>query len=215
MPVAPNQEMGTDQEGKRCPAPDSGSEELVPAAPNQDVRTRPGEAKASNSPGLGASASHTPASAASQPRPWTRKDTDLSKALSRVLRHRSNLDEAGYAKLADVLFHPLIRDLNPTMDWIVYIVKANAKQRFSLNEAGTHIRAVQGHSVPVDSSKLLRQLESGEHRQYGAHLRASFNLLLLCSFYNAAWTLTRRHPRHLLPQTCSPCHEPSSSGRTS
>ena len=115
VPVAPDQEMGTGQEGKRCPAPDSGSEELVPAAPNQDVRTRPGEAKASNSPGLGASASHTPASAASQPRPWTRKDTDLSKALSRVLRHRSNLQlgEAGYAKLADVLFHPLIRDLNP------------------------------------------------------------------------------------------------------
>ena len=164
VPVAPDQEMGTDQEGKRCPAPDSGSEELVPAAPNQDVRTRPGEAKASNSPALGSSASHTSASAASQPRPWTRKDTDLSKALSRVLRHRSNLqlDEAGYAKLADVLFHPLIRDLKPTMDWIVYIVKANAKQRFSLNEAGTHIRAVQGHSIPVDSSKLLRQLESGD-----------------------------------------------------
>ena len=43
VPVAPDQEMGTDQEGKRCPAPDSGSEELVPAAANQDVRTRPGD----------------------------------------------------------------------------------------------------------------------------------------------------------------------------
>ena len=31
-----------------------------------------------------------------------------------------------------------------------------------MNAAGTHIRAVQGHSIQVDPSKLLRQLESGD-----------------------------------------------------
>ena len=37
-------------------------------------------------------------------------------------------------------------------------VQHNFKQRFALNEAGTHIRAKQGHSIKVDPSKLLRQL---------------------------------------------------------
>ena len=130
----------------------------------QDVEQRLGEAKASNLPWQGASDHQPSVGAASRPRPWTPHDTDLSKALSRVLRHRSNLqlDEAGYAKLTDVLVHPLIRSHKPTLDWIEYIVKANAKKRFALSEARTLIRAVQGHSVPVDSSKLLRQLESGD-----------------------------------------------------
>ena len=61
-----------------------------------------------------------------------------------------------------MLVHPLIRSHKPTLDWIEYIVKANAKKRFALSEARTLTRAVQGHSVPVDSSKLLRQLESGD-----------------------------------------------------
>ena len=49
----------------------------------------------------------------------------------------------------------------------------------------------------------------------GAHMGASFNLLLLYSFHHATWTLTWGHPRHLLPQTCSPCNELSSNGGTS
>ena len=130
------------------------------AARRRDEGARPGEAKASNSP----EHSRTSACNASQLRPWTQQDTDLSKALTRVLRHRSNLklDEAGYAKLTDVLVHPLTRRLKPTMDWIMYIVRANAKQRFALDEAGARIRAVQGHSIPVDSAQLLRRLESGD-----------------------------------------------------
>ena len=160
VPVESDPESEADQVGRRCPAPDSDSEELVPAAPRRDEGARPGEAKASNSP----EHSRTSACNASQLRPWTQQDTDLSKALTRVLRHRSNLklDEAGYAKLTDVLVHPLTRRLKPTMDWIMYIVRANAKQRFALDEAGARIRAVQGHSIPVDSSQLLRRLESGD-----------------------------------------------------
>ena len=196
VPVEPDQEMEASQVGKRCSVPSSDSEELVPTASSRDVVKRPGEEKASNSPRR----SRTPACAAGHPRPWTHQDTDLSKALSRVLRHRSNLhrDEAGYAKLADVLVHPLIRRHRPTMEWIVYIVKANDKQRYALDEAGTRIRAVQGHSIPVDSSKLLRQLETGDIG----------DMVPTCALHSTYFSLTWRHPRHLLPQTHSPCHEP-------
>ena len=91
---------------------------------------------------------------------WTQEDTKLSKAMSRPLRHKSKLklDEAGYAKLSDMLEHPRLGDLNPTKEWMMHIVQHNFKQRFALNEAGTHIRAKQGHSIKVDPSKLLRQL---------------------------------------------------------
>ena len=160
MLVESDQETGADQVGKRCSAPESDSEELVPAASSRDGGKRQGEGHASDLP----KRPQTQACAAGQSRPWTRQDTALSKAISRALRHRSNLrlDEAGYANLADVLVHPILRRHRPTRDWVEYIVKANAKQRFALDKAGTRIRAVQGHSIPVDSSKLLRQLESGD-----------------------------------------------------
>ena len=95
---------------------------------------------------------------------WTREDTQLSKAMSQLLRHKSNLtlDQAGYAKLSDMLVHPRLRNLNPTLEWMMHIVRLNAKQRFALNEAGTHIRAKQGHSIKVDPSKLLRKLGTGD-----------------------------------------------------
>ena len=94
---------------------------------------------------------------------WTREDTELSKAMSR-LRHESTLqlDQAGYAKLLDMLKHPRLRHLHPTMEWMMHIVRHNAKQRFALNEAGTHIRAKQGHSIQVDPSQLLRKLGTGD-----------------------------------------------------
>ena len=95
---------------------------------------------------------------------WTREDTQLSKAMSQLLRHKPNLtlDQAGYAKLSDMLVHPRLRNLNPTLEWMMHIVRLNAKQRFALNEAGTHIRAKQGHSIKVDPSKLLRKLGTGD-----------------------------------------------------
>ena len=153
-------ETDTVQEGRRCPAPASDSDELIPAATRRVEGVRPGDAQASDS----SSSSRT---STSPLRPWTQADTDLSKAMTRVLRHRSNLqlDEAGYAKLTEVLAHPVMRRIHPTMDWMMYIVKANAKRRFALDETGTLIRAVQGHSIPVASSQLFRRLES---RDFGA-----------------------------------------------
>ena len=43
---------------------------------------------------------------------------------------------------------------------MLHVVQHNFKQRFALNEAGTHIRAKQGHSIKVDPSKLLHQLRT-------------------------------------------------------
>ena len=148
-------ETDTVQEGRRCPAPASDSDELIPAATRRAEGVRPGDAQASDS-------SSSSRASTSPLRPWTQADTDLSKAMTRVLRHRSNLqlDEAGYAKLTEVLAHPVMRRIHPTMDWMMYIVKANAKRRFALDETGTLIRAVQGHSIPVASSQLFRRLES-------------------------------------------------------
>ena len=95
---------------------------------------------------------------------WTSEDTKLSKAMSHLLRHKSNLklDLAGYAKLSDMLVHPRLRILNPTLEWMMHIVRHNDKKRFALSEAGTHIRAKQGHSIQVDPSKLLRKLATGD-----------------------------------------------------
>ena len=84
--------------------------------------------------------------------------------MSRLLHHESTLqlDQAGYAKLSDMLRHPRLRRLHPTMEWMMHIVQHNAKQRFALNEAGTRIRAKQGHSIQVDPSQLLRKLGTGD-----------------------------------------------------
>ena len=77
-------ETDTVQEGRRCPAPASDSDELIPAATRRAEGVRPGDAQASDS----SSSSRT---STSPLRPWTQADTDLSKAMTRVLRHRSNL----------------------------------------------------------------------------------------------------------------------------
>ena len=60
---------------------------------------------------------------------WTPEDTKLSKAMSRLLRHKSNLklDEAGYAKLSDMLEHPRLRDMKPTKERMMHVVQHNFK----------------------------------------------------------------------------------------
>ena len=153
----------------------SDSEELIPAATSRDERTRSRERRLSASGGRSSehsaqvsprarTVSRTTNEASGRLRPWTRADTDLSKALSQVLRHRSTLrlDDAGFASIKDVLDNPRIRSHRPTSAWLHYIIKANDKRRFALDETGTRVRAVQGHSVPIDSSQLLRQLALGD-----------------------------------------------------
>ena len=160
---------------ERCHASYSDSEELIPAATSRDERTRSRERRLSASGGRSSehsaqlsprarTVSRTTNEASGRLRPWTRADTDLSKALSQVLRHRSTLrlDDAGFAGIKDVLDNPRIRSHRPTSAWLHYIIKANDKRRFALGETGTRVRAVQGHSVHIDSSQLLWQLALGD-----------------------------------------------------
>lgn len=82
-------------------------------------------------------------------------ETRISKLLSLVLRHEPQhigieLDEHGWTDI-----HVLIERMNAcglevNMEIICQVVRNNAKQRFSINESSTRIRANQGHSIAVD-----------------------------------------------------------------
>ncbi|KAK3333420.1 KptA family-domain-containing protein, partial [Cercophora scortea] len=106
------------------------------------------------------------------------RDVDLSRALSKLLRHQAasagiKLDSEGYAPLDQVLQYAPIRALKPSLSEIQTAVRESDKQRFaikpnpltnpSLDETSTNpadwlIRANQGHSIKVDSSSLLTPL---------------------------------------------------------
>lgn len=107
------------------------------------------------------------------------RDVDLSRALSRLLRHQAasagiTLDAEGYAPLDKVLAWGPIRSLKPTFPEILKAVKESDKQRFAIKlapgkedkegseEAGDWlIRANQGHSIKLESGGLLRRLVLG------------------------------------------------------
>jgi putative RNA 2'-phosphotransferase len=82
-------------------------------------------------------------------------DRRVSKFLSYVLRHRPEaigleLDAAGWADV-DLLIESAGRDgRRLTRADIERVVRDNDKQRFTLSDDGTRIRANQGHSVPVE-----------------------------------------------------------------
>lgn len=73
--------------------------------------------------------------------------TKTSKTLSFALRHRPEalgltLDSAGWASVDAV-----IENLSITREHLMQVVREDSKQRYSLNEDGSMIRANQGHSV--------------------------------------------------------------------
>ena len=170
---------------ERCHASYSDLEELIPAATSRDERTRSRERRLSAS---GSRSSVHSAQLSPRARTVSRTQTRLRAGCvhghvrtqtSAVLRHRSTLrlDDAGFASIKDVLDNPRIRSHRPTSAWLHYIIKANDKRRFALDETGTRVRAVQ---VPIDSSQLLRQLALGDfgslvpahglHSTYFAHI---------------------------------------------
>jgi putative RNA 2'-phosphotransferase len=81
--------------------------------------------------------------------------TRISKTLAYHLRHRPDkigltLEPGGWV-LVDELLAALARTGRPiSRAELEEVVARNAKQRFALDEAGTRIRASQGHSVVVD-----------------------------------------------------------------
>jgi putative RNA 2'-phosphotransferase len=79
----------------------------------------------------------------------------ISKRLSFVLRHRPDsagltLDDAGWVDVEELLTALTAHGLRLTRVELEALVAGNDKQRFAFDEAGTRIRASQGHSVAVD-----------------------------------------------------------------
>ncbi|OAA74667.1 RNA 2'-phosphotransferase [Akanthomyces lecanii RCEF 1005] len=101
------------------------------------------------------------------------RSSDVSRALSRLLRHQAEnagikLDGEGYAPLDKVLQWGPLKSLGVTLADVQDVVATNEKQRFSLKPASPSalittsanpgdylIRANQGHSIKLESSSLL------------------------------------------------------------
>ena len=87
----------------------------------------------------------------------------ISKGLAACLRHnhkpRIHVNEAGWAKLSDVLFWPRVAETSATAGDILEVVRSNKKQRYQLGiqqDGPYFIRAVQGHSrTEVGEENLL------------------------------------------------------------
>ncbi len=79
----------------------------------------------------------------------------VSKFLSYVLRHRPQhiglvLDAHGWAAIDELIRLAPKAGRRLTRELIEEVVRSNDKQRFSISDDGTRIRASQGHSVSVD-----------------------------------------------------------------
>lgn len=81
--------------------------------------------------------------------------TRTSRFLSWVLRHAAHevglpLDEAGWADVDALLVVCEARGVTLDRAGLEGVVASSDKQRFALSPDGTRIRAVQGHSIPVE-----------------------------------------------------------------
>ncbi len=78
-----------------------------------------------------------------------------SKFLSLVLRHKPQtigieLDEAGWVDVEELISALARHGKRISRETLEEVVRTNDKQRFSLSEDGSRIRANQGHSVDID-----------------------------------------------------------------
>ena len=82
-----------------------------------------------------------------------------SKFLSYVLRHAPeaiglHLDPQGWANVQDLIECAAQHGTRLSHELILATIAQNDKQRFTWNDAKTHIRANQGHSISVDLQLL-------------------------------------------------------------
>jgi putative RNA 2'-phosphotransferase len=82
-------------------------------------------------------------------------DVRTSKFLALILRHKPEavgitLDPEGWADVGDLLAGMKRKGHALTLDALAGIVETNDKRRYAFNDDRTKIRAVQGHSRPVD-----------------------------------------------------------------
>ncbi|MCP4655535.1 MAG: RNA 2'-phosphotransferase [bacterium] len=81
--------------------------------------------------------------------------TRRSKFLSLILRHDPgriglSLDPGGWASLSELVARAGEHGVELSEELVREVVATNTKQRFSLSDDGTRIRANQGHSIGVD-----------------------------------------------------------------
>jgi putative RNA 2'-phosphotransferase len=79
----------------------------------------------------------------------------ISKYLSKHLRHQPErlgllLEAGGWVKVEDLLAACRRNNFPISSNELTEVVEQNDKQRFSFDETGAKIRAVQGHSVEID-----------------------------------------------------------------
>ena len=79
----------------------------------------------------------------------------ISRFLSLVLRHNPGvigleLDSAGWADVNELVQRASAHGRPLSVDLVRDAVEQNDKRRFSFSADGTRVRAVQGHSIPVD-----------------------------------------------------------------
>jgi len=94
----------------------------------------------------------------------------VSKFLSKYLRHEPEalsltLEPGGWVPVEDVLAGASRIGFSITVEELKQVVAENDKQRFSFDEAGSKIRANQGHSAEVDLQ--LKEAEPPEQLYHG------------------------------------------------
>jgi putative RNA 2'-phosphotransferase len=118
----------------------------------------------------------------------------ISKFLSKHLRHQPEalgltLAEGGWVEIAELLAACASHGFTITREQLEEIVRTSDKQRFSIDESSTRIRANQGHSTPVDL-----QLEPLEPPAILYHGSARKNVTVILAF---GLLKMKRHHVHL------------------
>lgn len=97
-----------------------------------------------------------------------RRDTSISKALTKLLRHEAikeklNIDANGYVDIKELLLHQRLKSFKTTREDLDRIVAESDKQRFSIDPEKDAICANQGHSIAaVDDLNLVPLLTLAE-----------------------------------------------------
>ena len=118
----------------------------------------------------------------------------ISKFLSKHLRHQPEaigltLDDGGWVDVQTLLDLCTAHGFSITREQLDDVVRTNNKQRFAFDDAGTRIRANQGHSTPVDL-----QLEPIEPPALLYHGTAQKNVTVILAF---GLLKMKRHRVHL------------------
>jgi putative RNA 2'-phosphotransferase len=99
----------------------------------------------------------------------------VSKFLSKYLRHEPealglSLEPGGWVSVENLLAGAAKNGFSITKEELVQVVAENDKKRFAFDDAGTRIRANQGHSADVDlqlqAAQPPAQLFHGTVRQF-------------------------------------------------